>query len=120
MLNYRVVDNYLGGSCNIYKMIFKEVDQRDQLDDCILRVALSGKCPRLTKEDYISDYEYFLGQPENKLAITNNNYICLEYYTTLGIRQQEINKLMQITSMQLNKKVSIKSVWEESVEFYIK
>lgn len=110
--NYIMYETLMYGDCSLYKMVFNEGIYS-------FRFALSGKCEKITKDDYIVDCKSFVEKFKNEISFEKNKYIRFEYYKELKIDDTSICKIISIMENISNKKIILKERWEEGFDLKI-
>mgnify|MGYP001004837416 CR=1 FL=1 len=110
--SYYIVET-AGDSCSIYKMIFYQ-------GDCSFRFALSGKCPSLTKENYLEDYSKFILEYKSRLRFNETKTIILEFYEGLKIDAKSVEQLIKMTELASGRSVFLGKQESERIELTIK
>lgn len=112
---YIVTEQNLSSNCSIYQMLIKSKNYKK--GDWFLRVALSGQCKNLTKQEYIEAYSKYLNLNQDSLR-GKRGYIIIEYYGLENTNHVLQDSIVKITKKKFNANVSLKEI--ENDRFTIK
>ncbi len=97
--SYAIFDQDILEDCNIYGMFFSRGEYS-------LRIALSGPCIELTREQYLSHVDSFLKKTKDRIVLAERK-VLYEFHEKFKVDDYSVQQLMKTTATILGAEVQL-------------